>query len=113
MDVLKNKLKKMLEALIEKDVDTAAVHFNEYATVKASVLLSEDHENYMDSDELHTHLKKLMKKATEDQKEKAMKHLGLKSCEDNALKDCADKMCKKGKKHCDKMIHALEDLLAK
>jgi hypothetical protein len=113
MDVLKNSLKKMLEALVEKDVDTATKHFNEYATVKASVLLSEDHEKYMDADELHAHLKKLMSKATEDQKEKALKHLGLKSCEDDALKGCAEKMCKKGKKHCDKVIHALEDMLAK
>ena len=107
----KNYLNKLIESLVNKDTDSAEKYFNQYATLKSSLILSEDHEDFMTSKELSAHLKKLIKKANHEQKEKALKHLGIKTCEDDELDACAEKMCKKGKKHCDKVIHALEDIV--
>jgi hypothetical protein len=112
----KDDILKMLHALVDKKPDEAQKHLSDVLTAKATRLVAEDHEKEMTSEELHKYVTKLWAKAKTDEHKKEFlevcaKHSGEKSCTDKQLEDCCEKVCAKGKKKCDALIHALEKVL--
>lgn len=88
--------------------------FNQWLTRKGAELVYEDHEKYMTSSQMASHLRKLFKMCEDETAEKKfLKKLGeaagKENCTEKDIKECATKLCNKDKEECDKLIHALED----
>lgn len=87
--------------------------FSQWLTRKGAELVYEDHEKYMTSAQMASHLRKLFKMCEDEEAEKKfLKKLGDAVGKDNCtakdIKECAKKLCDKDKVECDKLIHSLE-----
>ena len=76
----------------------------------------EDHQFYMNTNEMKKYLQKLFDKCEDEATEKKFlskvgKAADKEDCTRKDLDDCASVICKKGEKECDKVIHDLEDLV--
>ena len=88
--------------------------FSQWLTRKGAELVYEDHEKYMTSAQMASHLRKLFKMCEDEATEKKfLKKLGdavgKDDCTEKDIKECAKKLCDKDKEDCDKLIHKLED----
>lgn len=110
-----NNTKQIIDSLVEGDDQAAATILKNLIQSQYSKLINEDHEKYMTSDEMETHLNKLFKKATKDNKDKFLKYLAknsdLEVCTEKDFKKCANTIQGKGKEEMDRIIHYLENLV--
>lgn len=90
--------------------------FSEWLTQKSAELVYEDHQYYMNATEMSKYLKTLFDKCEDEKTEKKFldklaKASEVEDCTRKDLKKCAEVLCKKNEKECDKIIHELEDLV--
>lgn len=109
-------LNLFLEHAIDGDKDLAKAALRKVIAEKSARIVNEDHERIMTVKEMASHLKGLWKRAdSEDKKLKFLSQLaeaaGAKECTDKDITSLADKICAKGAKNCDNVIHALEKLV--
>lgn len=110
-----NTIKTIIESLLAEDEDSARKALKECIQTQYTNLLNEDHEKYMSSEEMETHLNKLFKMASKDEKEKFLEYLSknanLETCTAKDFAACAETIQGKGKDEMDKVIHYLERLV--
>lgn len=97
------------------DEEAATNALKECIRSRYELLITEDHEKVMTSDEMETHLKKLFSNASDDTKKKFLdilsKHSDLDTCSESDFGKCAGIIKDKGKIVMDKVIHSLEKLV--
>jgi hypothetical protein len=108
-------LNLFVEHAIEGERELAIAALRKAIAEKSFALIKEDHEKVMTKMEMTDLIKRLFKKADDDEKDqflsKLAKAAGLKKCTEDDIEECASKIFSKGKKECDSVIHALEDLV--
>jgi hypothetical protein len=114
--MVKTNLSKFINSIIDNDFTSAEKYLKEVMTEKSQNILAEDHDDVMSAEEMHEYIEKLWKKTkTDSQKRDFLKHvskaLRKEKCSEKDFEECAEKVCEKGKKHCDDLIHSLEKVL--
>lgn len=115
VDYTHNTTKRIIDSLIEGDDQTATEILRTLVQERYSKIINEDHEKYMTSDEMESHLNKLFTQAAQESKDKFLGYLAknsdLETCTKKDFKKCANTIQGKGKEEMDRVIHYLEKLV--